>query len=309
MTRFAALSVDLDEIAQYRAIHGLDVESSAAPRAVYARAVPRFEAFAAAHAIPLTWFVIGADARDEHNAEVLRRLSAAGHELGNHSLDHRYDLTRLAPAEMQYQVEQGAATIAAATGTRPRGFRAPGYTVTDTLLKVVERSGHAYDSSVFPSPPYYLAKLAAFARIRWGRRRSASILDRPGVLAAPTRPYRIGCPYYRPGTGLVELPIQVTRGLRLPFIGTALALSGPVGARALCRMVVGEPLVNLELHGIDALDVDDDLAALAPHQPDVRVPVSRKLTAFAAVVAALKQAGYAFVTLAEAALVFEQTVR
>jgi hypothetical protein len=177
--------------------------------------------------------------------------------------------------------------------------------VTDALLDVVRESGHLYDSSVFPSPAYYLAKAAAFARMHWARRRSQSILDRPRVLSAPTRPYRIGRPYYRRGTGLVELPIQVTRGLRLPFIGTALALVGPAGARALARMVVGEPLVNLELHGIDALDVGDGLETLAPHQPDVNVPSSRKLEAFAAVVGVLKRAGYGFVTLAEAARAFE----
>jgi hypothetical protein len=98
-----------------------------------------------------------------------------------------------------------------------------------------------------------------------------------------------------------ELPIQVTRGPRLPFIGTTLTMAGPSRARLLARTCVGEPLVNLELHGIDVLDAKDGLGALVPHQPDVRVPKERKLDALHAVYDVFRKAGYAFVTLREAA--------
>ncbi|HKQ72042.1 MAG TPA: polysaccharide deacetylase, partial [Polyangiaceae bacterium] len=72
-------------------------------------------------------------------------------------------------------------------------------------------------------------------------------------------------------------------------------------AKQLTRMVIGEPLVNLELHGIDVLDTADGLEDLAPHQPDVRVAHARKLEALTAVVTTLKDAGYRFVRLDEAA--------
>jgi hypothetical protein len=124
------------------------------------------------------------------------------------------------------------------------------------------------------------------------------------VLAAPTRPYRVGRPYWRRGDGVLELPVQVTRGARLPFIGTTVTLAGPDRARWLARMCAGEPLVNLELHGIDVLDASDGLDALVPHQPDVRMPVAQKLAALGAVVETLKGAGHAFVTLREGAEYF-----
>src|SRR5262249_22584349 len=139
-----------------------------------------------------------------------------------------------------------------------RGFRAPGYTVTDALYEVLDELGVAYASSVFPCPPYYFAKAARLAMMRALGRTSSSILDTPFVLSAPTRPYRVGRPYWKRGGGRVlELPIQVTRGPRLPFIGTTVTLAGPAKARWLTRLVVGEPLVNLELHGIDVLDAGD----------------------------------------------------
>jgi len=106
----------------------------------------------------------------------------------------------------------------------------------------------------FPSPSYYALKAAAIGAIGAAKTALAFGDRYPNVLRAPTRPYRIGVPYWTEGDGLLELPIQVTRGLRLPFIGTAVTTAGPTGAKLLTRMVVGEPLVNLELHGIDVLD-------------------------------------------------------
>ena len=299
--RLAAISVDLDEIPNYFAIHGLPPPQGASAHAVYDVAIRRLESFARQHDLPLTLFAVGADMARDESARRLREMADRGHEIGNHSLDHRYDLTRLPLDEMRRQVESGVTVLEGATGQRPSGFRAPGYTITDDLVRVIEDAGVAYDSSVFPCPPYYLAKAAAMASIRLRGRRSRSVLDTPSVLAAPTRPYRMGPRYFQRGSGLVELPIQVTRGVRLPFIGTTLTLAGERRARWLTRRVVGEPLVNLELHGIDVLDAADGLEALRPHQPDVRVGVLHKLAALGAVIETLKSAGYSFVRLDEAA--------
>jgi hypothetical protein len=78
-------------------------------------------------------------------------------------------------------------------------------------------------------------------------------------------------------------------------------LGGPRLARLLARMCVGEPLVNLELHGIDVLDAADGLEALRPHQVDVRVSTARKLGALRAAVGELRAAGYEFTTMMDAA--------
>jgi len=299
--RLAALSVDLDEIPNYFQIHGLGVPQGPAADLVYDVALERLGRFAADNELPLTLFAIGADMARTGNAERLRAMVEHGHEIGNHSLDHLYDLTRRSRDEMHRQVAAGVTVLSGATGVRPTGFRAPGYTLTDGLVRVLEEVGVTYDSSVFPCPPYYLAKAAKLGAIRLARRHSLSVLDRPSVLRAPRRPYRLGEPYFKRGQGLVELPVQVTRGLRLPFIGTTLTLAGATRARWLTRAVLGEPLVNLELHGIDVLDAADGLEALRGHQPDVRVPHGEKIAALAAVVETLKRGGYSFVRLDEAA--------
>lgn len=304
--RLAALSIDLDEIGCYTAIHGLPPFEGEAAHAIYRRAVPRFQALLGELGIPATFFVIGRDAT-EANAPTLRALREAGHELGNHSLNHCYDLSRRDPDTMRREVAGAADLIERAAGVRPVGFRAPGYTINDTLFDVLEDLGVGYDSSVFPCPAYYAAKAAAITaygvRARLGRGRpSASVVDHPRVLTAPADPYRRGRPYTQEGRGLRELPIGVTRGLRLPYIGTSVVLAGERGADLLTRQIVGRPLVNLELHGIDLADAEEDgLRTLRPHQPDLRKSAAFKERSLRAAIARLRASGYRFVTLAEAA--------
>lgn len=299
--RLCAVSVDLDEIACYAAIHGLPPPSAAAARAIYERALPRLARVFEDEGIPATFFAVGADL-DEPNAARLAALRRAGHEIGNHSLSHRYDLTRLGREEIRAEIEGGAAAIERASGERPAGFRAPGYTITDEVFEVLAELGVRYDSSVFPCPAYFGAKAAAIGAIRARGRRSHSIVDDPRVLSAPADPYRVGRPYWRRGRGIAELPIGVSRGPRLPYIGTNVVLSGTRGARLFTRAIVGRPLVNLELHGIDLADAEEDgLAFLAPHQLDLRRSAREKDAALRAALGELRGAGYCFVTLREAA--------
>jgi hypothetical protein len=305
--RLAAVSVDLDEIHHYYAIHGLTPD--AAGTLVYDLAIDRLRDLARTAGAPLTLFAIGQDLAREGARARLAAAHSEGHEVANHSLDHRYDLVRLGRDEIERQVEGGAAAIEKAVGERPVGFRAPGYTITDEVFDVLEAQGVRYDASVFPCPGYWMAKAAAIGLIAARGRASRSIVDTPRVLTAPTRPYRAGRPYWRGARagGILEIPIQVTRGPRLPFIGTSVTLGGTTGARWLARACVGEPLVNLELHGIDVLDAEDGLEALRPHQVDVRVPHRKKSAAILAAMETLRDAGYTFVTMRDAAAAFGAT--
>jgi len=298
--RFAAVSIDLDELHHYFAIHGLPAPERAA-HVVYDRAVPRASDWAEALGVPLTFFVVGRDLERAENAETVRSLLARGHELGNHSFSHHYDLTRRDRAEMAREVAGGIDALTRATGTRPLGFRAPGYLVNDELIGVLASLGVAYDSSVFPSPAYYAAKAAKLFSLKLRGRTSQSVRGTAKMLLAPARPYRLGTPFWKRGGGIPELPIQVTPGTRLPYIGTSLVLAGADGARLMTRTLMLEPFVNLELHGMDFLGVDDELGPLLPHQPDARLTRTAKLAALTAAVELLKKMRFRFVRLDEAA--------
>jgi peptidoglycan/xylan/chitin deacetylase (PgdA/CDA1 family) len=294
-----SVSVDLDEVRHYRAIHGLP--ASADDGAVFERAVPRLVDWARQRGVPLTWFVVGRDVESPERAEAVARLARAGDELGCHSYSHHYDLIQRPINELQREVLRGVDALRRAAGVTPTGFRAPGYVVSDTLLDVLRECELAYDSSIFPCPSYYALKVAAIARMKARGLESRSLVDAPDVLRAPSVPYRVGRPYWYRGTGILELPIQVTRRARLPFIGTSLTLAGATGARLLASRVAGEAFVTLELHGIDVLDRHDGLEALSREQRDLRIAWPKKLDAIDAAVSLLRSKGYACVRMDEMA--------
>jgi peptidoglycan-N-acetylglucosamine deacetylase len=301
--RLVAVSVDVDGVDQYLAIHGLSHGALVDRDAVQHCGVVRLAAWADRLGLPLTWFIVGRDLERPAFADWCRGRREHGDELASHSLDHLYDLTLRSPDEQHRQLAESFARIGALSGDGPIGFRAPGYTVTDHLLAQLQELGAAYDSSTFACPWYYAAKVVVLGGMRLLGRRSHSVLDTPRILASPIRPYRVGCPYHRPGRGLLELPIQVTPFSRLPYIGTTLGLVGPTGARLLSRELAGEPFINLELHGLDALDRHDGLAPLASVQRDLRVAHQRKLDAFTAAIEVLLGRGYTAVRLSDAARV------
>ncbi|MGB5701873.1 MAG: hypothetical protein WBM48_03570, partial [Polyangiales bacterium] len=74
------------------------------------------------------------------------------------------------------------------------------------------------------------------------------------------------------------------------------------GAARLTKQMLGRELINLELHGFDVADLQEDgLHALAPHRADLRRRASEKLLALGAAVRVMREAGYELVTLNEAA--------
>src|SRR5690606_4186215 len=94
MDRLCAVSVDLDEIPCYTAIHGLPTPRDDRAHAVYRAALPRLASLFEELAIPATLCAIGRDLATRSNGRALRRLAQAGHEIGNHTQHHWYDLTR-----------------------------------------------------------------------------------------------------------------------------------------------------------------------------------------------------------------------
>ena len=306
--RLAAVSVDLDAVRYYRAIHGLP---SVAPGAdldpVLETAIERLADWASALSIPLTWFVVGRDLDDERFAERLFGLCRRGHELANHTLDHFYDLTRREVDVMREQVFEAAERLTRITGRTAHGFRAPGYVMNAQLATILRELAVPYDSSLFPCPIYFGAKAVALFGQRLFGRQSHAIMDDRAVLRAPIRPHRLHWPAGDDDKGVLELPIQVTPKLRLPFIGTSLTMLGPSGSRVLTRGLLGEPFVNLELHGLDALDAADGLSDLAVVQPDLRIAWRRKLASLTAAVDTLRRAGFTFVRLEQAAAKYGDT--
>jgi hypothetical protein len=283
--RICSVSVDLDPLSCYYGIHGLGAVPAPLEHVVLRRALPRFAELFERRRIHATFFVIGSDAEgDAAGRAQLQQLAKAGHELGNHSYSHPYDFARLPRERIEEEVTRAHAVIAQ-LGPAPIGFRTPGYDISSTVLEVLMARGYRYDSSVFPSWPYYFAKAGVMAAMALVGRRSRSVLGDPRALMAPTLPYRPGVsPFSRGQSTLVELPISVSPRLRLPAFGTSLVALPNRARVSLLESMRERPFFNLEMHGIDLIGADEDgiPAALVARQHDLRVSLTQKRRALEA---------------------------
>ena len=292
--RTAAITIDVDSLRFYRSIHGHGAAATStaeelddAPfEPIYDIAVPRFFDLLAELDIAATFFLVGQDAARYDRA--FRTIRAQRCEVASHSHRHDYRLSRADPAVIDEDLAQAESALAPfAEDGRVVGFRAPGYNVSPALLEIVVRRGYLYDSSLLPAPAYWAARATAIGRYALTGRSSASVIGHVKQFMGPIGPYRMrpAAPWRPTEFGLIELPMAVHPGTRLPLIGTSWVLL-PEGLRhawlesALRRLSV----FTFEMHAIDLLDASDPgiPGFLAAAQPDLRVPYRLKREAFRA---------------------------
>ncbi|MFR8547248.1 MAG: polysaccharide deacetylase family protein [Lachnospiraceae bacterium] len=91
------------------------------------------------HDVKATFFVTGKWA--QQYPEDVRRIAAAGHDLGNHSQSHR-DMTFMEKREIQQEIQTVHEAVHRMTGVEMKVFRAPYGAYSDRLLQVIGQSGY-----------------------------------------------------------------------------------------------------------------------------------------------------------------------
>jgi len=102
------------------------------------------------HNVRGTFFVLGWLA--ERNPALVRRIAAAGHEIGSHGYGHRM-VTKMTPEEFRKDVRTSKAILEDITGAAVRGYRAPTFSIvhsTRWVYPILLDEGYRYSSSVFP---------------------------------------------------------------------------------------------------------------------------------------------------------------
>jgi peptidoglycan/xylan/chitin deacetylase (PgdA/CDA1 family) len=306
MERLCSVSIDLDPIACYYRIHSLGKPPAELDHVVLERGLPRWVDLLATAGIRATFFVVGGEV-DKAPAlrAALAALAAAGHELANHSYRHPYDMARLDARVVADEIGECDRVLREITGAPPVGFRAPGYDVSPVMMSELARRGYRYDSSIFPAPVYYAAKAAVMAGLAAAGRPSGAVMTNPRALVAPTQPYwpAMTAPWRRGQGPVIELPVAVTPGLRVPAIGTSILVAPAAVRTRVVKAMRRAPFWNFELHGIDLCDAEEDgiPGELVRRQPDLRIPIATKRTVLAELLAGIAAGGARFVPLREAA--------
>jgi hypothetical protein len=308
--RVCSVSVDLDPLSCYYRIHALGkTPPPELADVILRRAVPRFLDVFARNRVRATFFVVASEldapgASGKAARALVRDMLAAGHEVASHSYEHAYDMARWPASRAHHEIGRAHAVLTDAMGAPPAGFRAPGYDLSAAMLDALAAHGYLYDSSIFPAPGYYAAKAVVMAGLALAGRASGAVMIDPCSQLAPCDPYRPStrAPWRRGQSPLVELPIAVTPGLRVPAIGTSLLLAPTAVRSRLIDSMRKRAFFNFELHGIDLVDADRDgiPAEVVARQPDLRVSLAGKQRAFEATLGRLTL-DYRFEPLVEVA--------
>jgi len=97
-----------------------------------------------------TFFTLGVVA--EVYPDLVREISAEGHELGVHGY-HHLEFSRMTPELAYRELDSAKKRIEDLSGNKVYGHRAPAFSInraTEWGLDVIERAGFLYDSSIMP---------------------------------------------------------------------------------------------------------------------------------------------------------------
>lgn len=282
MTRnkLASVSLDLDNKWSYMKTHG-DPGWESFPTYLDV-VVPRALEFLQAHQLTITFFVVGQDAARKENAPALKMIADAGHEIGNHSFNHEPWLHLYSEHEIERELALTEEHLEHVTGKRPIGFRGPGYSLSESVLNVLQWRGYEYDCSTFPTFLGPLARLYYFMTTKLSdeekeQRKKLFGGFREGF--RPNKPYR----WQLDTTQMLEIPVTTMPLFKVPMhasyvlflarFSRPLALSYFRFALVMCRLTGVEP--SLLLHPLDFLTVEDvpELAFF----PAMRMPLAQKL--------------------------------
>ena len=111
----------------------------------------RFLELFASCSVRVTFFWLGWVA--ERHKDLIRKCQEAGHEIASHGYGHllAYEIGQRV---FSHDISRAKAILEDITGEPIRGFRAPGFGITDKALwafEVIREAGYQYDSSVFPA--------------------------------------------------------------------------------------------------------------------------------------------------------------
>ncbi len=196
----AALSIDFEffsHLPAYRRADGMTSEDDIGEAAVD----PLLQMFDHLDA-RVTFFIVSDIA--ERRPTLVQRLAQTDHEIACHTQNHPF-LSTLSAQERWAEIKESRKTLRRVTGEPVEGFRAPSFDTADDHFVMLEEAGYRYDSSIIPSrkiPGWY------------------------GGTHSQQRPCQAEALNGEQSSSIIEVPVAVMPGLRLPLSGAWLRLMG-----------------------------------------------------------------------------------
>ncbi len=277
----ASLSLDLDNQWSYMKTHG-DAGWETFPSYLDV-VVPRILRFLDERDLKITFFIVGQDAALDKNRDAIAAISAAGHEIGNHSFNHEPWLHLYSKQELIEEFRKTEAALEDFTGHRPVGFRGPGYSTSPTVLDVLVERGYEYDCSTLPT---YIAPLArAYYFFKSPEMSDEEREKRKKLFGKLSDGFQTLKPHFIEAAGkhLVEIPVTTYPVIKTPIHASYLIYLSTftqTGARAywgsalrMCKLAGVQP--SLLLHPLDFMGKGD--ASELQFFPGMGLTVEQKL--------------------------------
>jgi peptidoglycan-N-acetylglucosamine deacetylase len=233
--------------------------------------------------LPLTTFVVGRDLERDDNAPAISRFQALSQcEFANHSYNHLPWLHTMSDEEIRDEIDRTSEHIATQLGQSPKGFRGPGFSCPEEVLRVLAARNFAYDASVFPTSIAPVARTVFLLKSGLDGEQRAKASKLYGGWNSVLQPNR---PFLRSidGRSLWEMPVTVMPFSRTPihfsyftFLGTFSTLAAKAYFRKaiwLCRLT--RTSASLLLHPPDFMGQEDD--SDMAYFPAMKMPRAKKL--------------------------------
>jgi chitooligosaccharide deacetylase len=114
----------------------------------------------AAHGAHATFFLIGRVA--ERHSDIVRRISAEGHEVGNHTWSHPHLARDCDDDSVRLELLRANDGLASIVGSPPRRFRAPYYDVDDRVVALAAELGLTHTPGTVIPPDWHPTARGSF---------------------------------------------------------------------------------------------------------------------------------------------------
>jgi peptidoglycan/xylan/chitin deacetylase (PgdA/CDA1 family) len=241
------------------------------------------------HGLTVTVFVVGQDAALAKNANAMRAIADAGHEIANHSFSHEPWFHTYSYDKVQSEIADAETAIERATGQRPRGFRGPGFSLSNDTLRVLTERKYLYDASTFPTfvgplaRAYYFLTSGNLSAEEREKRKKLFGTVRDGLRDLRPYVFTSSAPL---GWELLEIPVTTLPFARIPihmsyivYLATySLGLARAYIRAALTLVRKADLELSFLLHPLDFLG--SDRVATLSFFPGMRAPTDFKLRLF-----------------------------